>query len=214
MPEQVIADTDIAVPELAEAVDLRLCRLIERSDEEFLKVKTWMESREFFVLPFLDRRRLTHLINTLLRLWPNAANLHEADPRWRALKLDAGLPGAGCEICGCRDAEPVQLLAESCGPGRQGWNWHRCREHPANRVWLCPEHRAELSHNPRSPAFRDMVARRRRVNAALRRQATAELLAVRQASRRAKDAWAGLERAAEREVRRLEEWMAKAQAGR
>jgi hypothetical protein len=206
----MIAETDLAVPALAEVVDVHLCRLIERSDEEFLKVKTWMESREFFVLPFMERRRLTGLVNSLLRFWPDAANLHEADARWRAMKKAEGLPEQGCEVCGRRDCEPLHLLAEADERRGDAWNRHRCREHPANCIWLCPGHRAELCHAPGSPAFRELLAHRKRLNAALRRQATAELVAIRQAGRKARNAWQGLERAADREVKRLEAWMTKA----
>ena len=198
-----ITDKDLAEPALAGIVDPELCALLLSADEEYLKVKLWIESRELFVTPLLGGRKFAQLLDSLAKLWPEAPSLRETDSAWRELKRRAGLPPAGCELCGARGAEAVRALAPSSEQGG-GLAWHRCWSHPVNGVSLCFRHRADLASGRRPGEFRALVARRRQLNALVRRGALAELVRIRAAGGEARAAWRHLEKAAGRELSRLE----------
>ncbi len=203
MDARETAGDALAVPALAVMVDPELCALLLATDDEFLKLKTWIESREFFVTPFVDRGSFARLMESLSELWPVTANLRESDPEWEEMKVEAGLPAKGCEICGAPDAELVRVLAAGAIHGRS-IAWHRAWAHPINSVCLCFRHRSDLTNGRNSGESRALMAMRRKVNSLVRQRVLAEVNRIGVASRKARAAWKHLEQATHHELRKLE----------
>lgn len=56
--ESLIARQQLAFPSLRRIIDERLLRLVVTAAEEFKATSTWIDSREYLVLPLVPREQL------------------------------------------------------------------------------------------------------------------------------------------------------------